>query len=197
MNRLKKSWAWLAFPALCSVAAVGAWGYFANRDADFQRIGPMTENLGPMLDALDMRVAPADFQECATLADALDLLEVKCQEKGVVLDISIDRDTTEIEDYHVAKVRIPNDSRPVTVKQFLRMAFSQVTAKEITFLLRPYHCHVEGGQIWVTTAADVNRQRARYEERYHVTCIDRIHQSFAELLGREGPLPQFSGVATK
>lgn len=197
MNRLKKSWAWLAC-ALCGVAAVGVGGLLANRDADIQWIGPKTANLHAMLDGLDLRVTPAEFHECTNLEAVLELLEEKCREQGVELDISINHDTTEIEDYRVAKVSIPNDSRPVTVKQFLRMAFRQATPKEVTFLLRPYHCHVKGGQILATTTAHVNQQRARYEERNHVTCIDRIHQSFAELLGREGPLPPYSQfVATK
>ncbi len=187
MKRLKKSWAWLAFPALCGVAVIGAWAFFANRDADIQWIGPKTENLHAMLDGLDMRVIPADFQECATLEEVLELLEEKCRDKGVELVVSIDCKTTE------TKVNIPNDPQPMAVKQFLRMALRQVTAKEITFLLSPYHCHVKGGVIRATSADYVDRRRADYEKSHNVTCIDRIHQSFAELLGREGPMPPAYG----
>jgi len=180
---------WMA--ALLLLIGIGAatWFLLSRRDTDFIMVGPKTVGVRDNFAKLDAMIDPADFRDCKTVEQALRRLNEKLGTSSSVPGVEPDpwfvrmdlvgTDPAAFAQKDGANLlnkpfQAPVDAQRMTLKQFLRMTFSQAGVSELSFVVR-------GHYIEATTATRAQEERARYLDSVGV--IDRMHGMWKELTG--------------
>jgi hypothetical protein len=181
----RRTWLWLA-AVIVLIAGIGlAWALFADRDADFQAIGPRTRSVRANFAVLDRTIDAADFHDCKNLEEVLNQLSQKMwRDGGEPVEFrffsSITADMRRLFPDAPAPlmaeipVAYPPDPNPMTIKQFLRLTFRQATDEDVGFIVHRYG-------IMATSRKHLNEERTRYVES--VPIFDRVKTAWRELMG--------------
>jgi hypothetical protein len=180
---LRRRKLWLILLLVFAIIAIGGvWMYFDRRDPDFHVIGPKTKGVRANLALLERTIDAAEFHDCKTLDDVAVRLDEKLRpfaDKGLKgwrpYKLRVDSSVTpRRDDVLSSPVEYPAEATPMTVKDFLRFTFRQVTDEEFGFVVSGYF-------IQATTSAEIQAARARYQA--NVPLLDRLRNVWRDVIG--------------
>jgi len=184
---------WITTPIVLIGIAIATWYVLARRDADFIMVGPKTIGVRDNFTKLDTIIDPADFRDCKTVEQAMRRVNENLVAPNVtpadepeiwVIRFGLVRTDQAVfarkdgSNLLITPFQLPADAQPMTLKQFLRMTFSQTGVAELSFVVR-------GHYVEATTATRAQDERARYLGSVGV--IDRMHGMWKELTGNLEP----------
>jgi hypothetical protein len=174
---------WLSLIVVLLAGVALAWMIFNKRDADFQAFGPRTRGVRANFATLDTTIDAADFHDCKSLDAVLKRLNKKFGEGEIALwhivPPFVSNKVNEIEPDErrilvTFPVTYPAESTPMTVKQFLRMTFSQAYNEDIGFVVGRYG-------VTAMTRERFDEKHARYVES--VPFFERFRNAWEDMTG--------------